>query len=474
MKLNRKLVLVLSLVLSLALATGGTLAYLTDRDSAANVFTIGNVDIELNEDFIQDSTLLPGVDVEKKPTITNTGKNDAWVWATIAIPATLDDSGAAYNNVLHFNYETESVEDGLWNWQDEQGAWRVKEGVKIDETDILYNVYTVLYETPLKPGETTEYPVMTKVYLDTHVDITPEGDMYWVDAGVATDLNWNINEQGGPIMYVSAYAIQTNNFDDVVAAYNAYNTQWGENGTEYGNGYPSATATASSTEELNEAIAAGNKVIKLADGTYDIGGAKKVDGLTLIGSDNTVLTVKNEGESGCDYGFDSSSVTFCNVTFDTTANKGAYPGYARMNGTYNDCTFKGQYTLYGVSEFNNCVFDISGDKYNLWTWGAPTAEFNNCVFNSDGKAVLLYGQANTKLTLNNCTFNDNGGLSDLKAAVEIGNDYNKSYELIVNDTVVNGYEINDKGISTGTTLWGNKNSMGTDKLNVVVDGVDVY
>ena len=42
---------------------------------------------------------------------------------------------------------------------------------------------------------------------------------------------------------------------------------------------------------------------------------------------------------------------------------------------------------------------------------------------------------------------------------------------IVNKTVVNGYEINDEGIRTGTTLWGNKNSMSTDKLNVVVDGV---
>ena len=78
------------------------------------------------------------------------------------------------------------------------------------------------------------------------------------------------------------------------------------------------------------------------------------------------------------------------------------------------------------------------------------------------------------MTINDCVFNDNGGLADLKAAIEIGNDYNSSYELIVNNTVVNGYEINDKGINTGTTLWANKNSMGQDKLNVVVDGVDVY
>ena len=88
--------------------------------------------------------------------------------------------------------------------------------------------------------------------------------------------------------------------------------------------------------------------------------------------------------------------------------------------------------------------------------------------------MLLYGQANTKLTIEDCVFNDNDGLNELKAAIEIGNDYNKSYELIVNNTIVNGYAINDKGINTGTTLWANKNSMSQDMLNVVVDGVDVY
>jgi hypothetical protein len=58
--------------------------------------------------------------------------------------------------------------------------------------------------------------------------------------------------------------------------------------------------------------------------------------------------------------------------------------------------------------------------------------------------------------------------------IEVGSGYGSSFEVIVNNTTVNGYEINDEGTNTGTTLWGNKNSMGTDKLNVVVDGVDVY
>ena len=117
---------------------------------------------------------------------------------------------------------------------------------------------------------------------------------------------------------------------------------------------------------------------------------------------------------------------------------------------------------------------MSGDVYNIWTWGAENAKFDKCTFNSDGKAMLLYGTVNTNLTIENSVFNDKGGLTDLKAAIEIGDDYGKSYVLVVNNTVVNGYEINDKGINTGTRLWANKNSMGRDKLSVTVDGVRVY
>lgn len=224
---------------------------------------------------------------------------------------------------------------------------------------------------------------------------------------------------------------------------------------------------------LDEAIKGGHTTITLAGGNYIIPDSAKGKTLTIIGVGDTVIATQDDGSyEGCDYSLDGSTVTFKGITINTDSAN--YTGYARLNATYEDCTINGTYTLYGDSTFTNCTLNTSGDVYNIWTWGAPTATFEGCTFNSDGKAMLLYGTVNTKLTINNCVFNDNGGLTDLKAAIEIGNDYGKSYELIVNNTVVNGYEINDKGISTGTTLWANKNSMGTDKLNVVVDGVDVY
>ena len=231
------------------------------------------------------------------------------------------------------------------------------------------------------------------------------------------------------------------------------------------------------TQDEFEAAIADNAVVVLSAGNYVVPTAAHGKTVTFIGTENpadvqvSVVKVGIGGEN-CDYGLDGSTVTFENITI--TTNSSTYIGYARCKATFKNCIFNGTYTLYDVNKFENCTFNVSGDVYNVWTWGAPTAQFDKCVFNSDGKALLLYGQANTKLTVNDCVFNDNGGLADLKAAIEIGNDYNSSYELIVNNTVVNGYEINDKGINTGTTLWANKNSMSKEKLNVVVNGVDVY
>lgn len=238
-----------------------------------------------------------------------------------------------------------------------------------------------------------------------------------------------------------------------------------------------AVIGAASTEELANATIGDNATIYLAAGDYIIPSTAKGKTLTIKGTGNpedvkVAVTKVGTGVENCDYAFDGSTVTFESITI--TTNSSTYIGYARCNGTYKNCVINGTYTLYGDSEFENCTFNVSGDVYNIWTWGAPNATFDKCTFNSDGKAMLLYGTQNTNLKIENSVFNDKGGLTDLKAAIEIGNDYSKSYTLVVNNTVVNGYEINDKGINTGTTLWANKNSMGTDKLSVTIDGVRVY
>ena len=238
---------------------------------------------------------------------------------------------------------------------------------------------------------------------------------------------------------------------------------------------------ASSNEDITNAISAGVTTISLTPGTYIIPDDAKGKTLTFIGTGNpedTKIATQDDGSyEGCEYSLDGATVTFENITINTDSR--TYTGYARCKGTYKNCVINGTYTLYGDSKFENCTFNVSGDVYNIWTWGAQNAEFDSCTFNSDGKALLLYqeGTNTINLTVNRCIFNDNGGLTAKKAAIEIGDaPYGKTptYNVTVSGTTVNGYEINDEGINTGTTLWGNKNSMPADRLNVTVDGVNVY
>lgn len=71
------------------LVLGGTTAYLTDYDQAVNEFTVGKVDIELKEpkwNPDDNTKITPGDEIEKDPTVTNTGVNDALVYLQVAVP----------------------------------------------------------------------------------------------------------------------------------------------------------------------------------------------------------------------------------------------------------------------------------------------------------------------------------------------------------------------------------------------------
>lgn len=239
---------------------------------------------------------------------------------------------------------------------------------------------------------------------------------------------------------------------------------------------------ASSNEGITNAISDGATIINLTQGNYVIPSSAKGKTLTFIGTGTpedvkVAVTKVGSGYENCDYGLDGSTVTFESITI--TTNSSTYIGYARCNGTYKNCVINGTYTLYGDSKFERCTFNVSGDVYNIWTWGAKNMEFDRCTFNSDGKALLLYqeGSNTVNLTVKSCIFDDKGGLTSKKAAIEIGDapyGATPTYNVTVSGTTVNGYEINDEGINTGTTLWGNKNSMPAERLNVTIDGVNVY
>ena len=168
-----------------------------------------------------------------------------------------------------------------------------------------------------------------------------------------------------------------------------------------------------------------------------------------------------------------STFTFENLTIQ--AGEGNFDGIVCNELTYKNCTIKGKLTLYGKATFINCTFDNTmANQYSIWTWGGTDVTFEDCTFNTNGKAILLYGQATaakpTNLVVNNCTFNDRNNGAAGKAAIEIGNDYNATYTLTVNNATVNGFAA---GKNTDSTLWANKNSMDAAHLTVTIDGTKV-
>ena len=217
-----------------------------------------------------------------------------------------------------------------------------------------------------------------------------------------------------------------------------------------------------------------NVMVELENGIANEG--TKSRNLTVVGDGTQtfdVITKAISAEGGTLNYQRGSSFTFKNLTVQ--AGEGNFDGIVCDALTYENCTIKGKLTLYGKATFINCVFENTmANQYSIWTWGGTDVTFEDCTFNTNGKAILLYGQATatkpTNLTVSNCEFNDRNNGTANKAAIEIGNDYDATYNLVVNNITVNGFA---DGKNTGSKVWANKTSMDAAHLSVTIDGVKV-
>lgn len=107
-----------AVMLVAAMSIGGMLAYFTDTDSKENTFTVGNVNIQINEEFEQDSIANPGVKVEKIATIENTGDNAAYVRMKVVFSdakAWMAGLGAKYQTDPEHEPHIDTVLKGIWH-----------------------------------------------------------------------------------------------------------------------------------------------------------------------------------------------------------------------------------------------------------------------------------------------------------------------------------------------------------------------
>lgn len=175
-----------------ALAIGGPAVYLADYGTVKNTFTVGKVDIDLDEPNWtpeDHETSEPTEEMEKDPQITNVGKNDAYVYMEVSVPvrevitANEDGSRNPSTSTEMFSYTKSSK----WNLM----------GTKLvgDNKVYLYN-----YTEILEPEEVTEPLFKTVTF--------------------ANIIEGQLDEQSIDID-IRAYAIQTVNTGDKEADVNA-------------------------------------------------------------------------------------------------------------------------------------------------------------------------------------------------------------------------------------------------------------
>lgn len=237
MSKRKILTLALSICMIAILAVGGTLAYFTDTDAETNVFTTSNVSIDLKEDFVQDSLLMPGIDVKKEAWIVNDGNQPAYVWAEVLIPSALDDNddhspaAPGLGNSLHWNflgkyakeYAQKDDPNGKFYNEDLSKLWIMQHnadglsyGYAGTETidNVEYNKFVMFYEKELAPKAETSL-FLSKVYMDSKVKQAETDGAYLLADGVTEyDGVWQI--------IVRAYGIQADGFDNVIDAWKAY------------------------------------------------------------------------------------------------------------------------------------------------------------------------------------------------------------------------------------------------------------
>ena len=214
---KKRFVAILLCVTLVALAAiGATFAYLTDTKTVDNTFTMGNVKITLDETNVNDPTgarvtsneynVYPGAVVTKDPIVHNTGKNAAYIRATVNVSNWMNLCAAYYPDFKE-TFPNDGYKAALNLLVGELGeGWSVV-GVEAGDTFTIGQFdakFVLKYEGTLAAGEDTTAMFQT-VTIPTGID--------------------NANTESFKGVKVVAQAIQADGFDSWEAAFTAYDAK---------------------------------------------------------------------------------------------------------------------------------------------------------------------------------------------------------------------------------------------------------
>lgn len=214
---KKRFVAILLCVTLVALAAiGATFAYLTDTKTVDNTFTMGNVAIKLDETNVNDPTgdrvtsnaynVYPGAVVTKDPIVHNTGKNAAYIRATVNVSNWMNLCAAYYPDFKE-TFPNDGYKAALNLLVGELGeGWSVV-GVEAGDTFTIGQFdakFILKYDGKLASGADTTAMFQT-VTIPTGID--------------------NVNTDSFKEVKVVAQAMQADGFDTWEAAFAAYDAQ---------------------------------------------------------------------------------------------------------------------------------------------------------------------------------------------------------------------------------------------------------
>ena len=186
--------IIIAAALLAVLAISGISAYFTDGDTATNTFTVGKVEIDLQEPSWNPdiaTAITPKEEFPKDPKVKNIGENDAFVFLEVVVP---------YANVVTANDDgtkNEAADIELFSYDVNSGWAEVGEATKDADAGTITHLYAY--------GTGT---VMTALAKDA---ATPTLFDYIKFANVVEDQALEGTTQN---VVVNAYAIQTTNIND--------------------------------------------------------------------------------------------------------------------------------------------------------------------------------------------------------------------------------------------------------------------
>ena len=213
---NKTLVLIICILVLLNFSMFSTLAWMTDTSQVVNTFTVGKVEIDLNETDVDEDgdtkkneyKLIPGSDQDKDPTLTvMKGSEECYIRMIVNV-YNADTVKAIVANDRHGLDSFTDLLGGL-----DQNIWQL-EGITENTSENMLS-YEFRYKTTVSGLDAQGKP------LAEDVELTPLFTKLLVPGTLTMD-ELNALHEGGFKIVVEGHAIQQLGFDNADEAWAAF------------------------------------------------------------------------------------------------------------------------------------------------------------------------------------------------------------------------------------------------------------